>query len=130
MLVSLTLVLRRNAGDLAAQVLENADRPASERQFLSSPDLKVDDRSVQIVRAFARDYGLTVVQVDPERATVDLTGSARDVDGAFGTSLGIYGYEGKEYLGRQGSLTVPEDVAPYIQAVLGLSTFPSARPRS
>jgi len=128
--ITVTLVIRRNVSNLAAQLIENAQRPASERKFLSPGDLKVDDSAVQSVCGFAQNYGLTVVRVDPERATIDLAGTVSNIDAAFTTALGTYRFEGKEYMGRQGSLTVSEQVAPHIQSVLGLSTFPAARPRS
>ncbi len=78
---------------------------------------------------FANAAGLTVVSQDPERRLVKLAGSASKMEAAFRTELHYYHDGQKAFRARSGTLSVPEDVAGVIEAVLGLDTRPQAKPR-
>ena len=88
------------------------------------------DAGVESIAAFARQHGLVVVEQDPARRLVRLSGSVSDLSQAFGTKLALYEHPGGAFRGRSGVLTAPADVAGQIEAVLGLDQRPIATPKS
>ena len=86
-----------------------------------------DPAVVEQIKALAKEYNLTVTDVSLARRTVQLTGTARDIERAFDVHLARYEYEGREYRGRTGDIQVPADLADSIEAVLGLDNRPQAR---
>ncbi len=90
-----------------------------------------DPESVALIKAFADEYQL---QVEPDlpaaRATVQLTGSLPNLERAFGTQLRSHAIPAGKIRTREGALTVPEELAPHIRAVLGLDNRPQAKPHS
>ncbi|ANA35554.1 Pseudomonalisin [Ralstonia mannitolilytica] len=83
---------------------------------------------IDAVRAFARDHGLHVAQVDPAAATVTLEGSVQQFCGAFDTHLHRVMHGTCEYRGRSGPLRLPESLQDVVVAVLGLDSRPQADP--
>ncbi|QYE33372.1 S53 family peptidase (plasmid) [Polymorphobacter sp. PAMC 29334] len=81
------------------------------------------------VADFARAHGLSIVEENAARRLVRVTGPAAKVEAAFGTVLSEYDVGGRRVRGRDGSLTVPADMANRIAAVLGLDTSPIATPK-
>jgi len=106
--VSVTVVVRRN-GDGAA--------PA-------------DAGDLDLVERFAHHARLTVVDSNPRKRRVVLTGNANDISKAFGTKLTRYKSKqtGYTFRCRTGALTVPEELHGVVVAVLGLDTRPVAKP--
>ena len=88
-----------------------------------------DPAAVAAVTRFADEFGL---QVEPEvheaRRTVQLTGSVEAMEKAFGTTLTQQETAHGNLRVRQGPLTVPEELAPYLVAVLGLDNRPQSVP--
>ncbi len=99
--------------------------PISRQEFAAKygADASVIDK----VKAFAKEHHLTVSEVSAERRTVKLEGTAANMCSAFGVTLGRYQHEGHEYRGRTGTIQVPADLAPSVEAVLGLDNRPQAR---
>src|SRR4051794_3447756 len=88
-----------------------------------------DESDIERLEDFAADHHLDVVQASPARRTVVLAGAIEDVSAAFGAQLGIYEHpELGTFRGRTGELTVPEDIAPAVESVLGLDDRPAAIP--
>jgi kumamolisin len=88
-----------------------------------------DPASLRLVRAFAKEFGLTVepaAQAGP--CTVHLTGSAAAMQKAFGVSLTLRTTEAGSFRVREGAITLPEELQGHILAVLGLDNRPQARP--
>ena len=83
---------------------------------------------IRLLTEFAADTGLTVTEVDPGRRLVKLAGPASKMQAAFGTKLAIYQAGKDKFRGRTGTLHLPEDVLPVVEAVLGLDTRPAAQP--
>ena len=83
---------------------------------------------LQAVRAFAHSHGLSVLQEHAGRRTVLLSGTVAQFNRAFGVELQHYEYPGGTYRGREGAIQLPEQLAPVIEAVLGLDNRPQARP--
>ncbi len=86
-----------------------------------------DPAAIDQVREFAKEYGLTVTNVSPERRTVQLEGSAADMVRAFEVKLHRYKHEDCEYRGRTGVIKLPSEMADSVEAVLGLDDRPQAR---
>ena len=85
--------------------------------------------SVRLVRAFAKEFGLTVEPTTPPgRCTVHLSGSAAAMQKAFGVSLSTHTSEAGSFRVREGAINLPEELQGHIVAVLGLDNRPQARP--
>ncbi len=97
----------------------------SRKEFASR--FGADPAGIQAVEAFARENRLSVVEVSPERRTVRLRGSASHMAAAFGVTFECYEEAGTRYRARQGPVTIPETLAPWIEAVLGLDDRPQLR---
>jgi kumamolisin len=90
-------------------------------------DAHKDD--IALVQTFAAEAGLAVVAVEPARRLIRLSGTAAAMQAAFKTTLHHY-HDGKTtFRGRSGALSLPEDLEPIVEAVLGLDTRPAAKPR-
>ena len=107
--------------------LGKGHKPISREQFNEKHG--ADPASVALVKEFAEEFGLQVEpDAQPGRRTVQLTGSVEALEKAFGTTL----EQKKTAYGtlnvRQGELTIPEELAGHIAAVLGLDNRPQAQP--
>ena len=88
-----------------------------------------DPGSEEVVRNFAKEFGLTVkAPTEPGRRTLYLTGSPEEMEKAFGVSLQSHTTAAGTLRLRQGEITLPEEVAPHVEAVLGLDNRPQAKP--
>jgi kumamolisin len=90
-----------------------------------------DSGAEQTVRAFAEEYGLSV-ETPKERArrTMQLSGSRAAMERAFGVTLQSHETEAGTLRLREGEITLPEELAPHVVAVLGLDNRPQAKPHS
>jgi kumamolisin len=89
-----------------------------------------DPEAIKQVKAFARAFILKV-EVDPTsalRRTVQLTGTAADIQKAFGVVLEQKTIDGVQYRVREGGIHLPASLAGMVEAVLGLDNRPQARP--
>jgi kumamolisin len=120
-LVRLSLYLKPH-GDEAGAVAGAADPRAA----LASHRRLRHDNDIRRIRRFAADHGLTVVAAEPARRLVKLEGSVAACEAAFGTSLALYQQGDRQFRGRSGSLSLPVDLLPIVQAVLGLDERPAA----
>ncbi len=84
---------------------------------------------VQKVEAFGRAHGLRVVESSSGRRSVVLRGTIAQLSAAFGVTLKQCEAGGVMYRGREGGISVPADIAPVVQAVLGLDDRPQAEAR-
>jgi kumamolisin len=90
-----------------------------------------DEGAVAIVRAFAAEFGLTVAaQKERGRRTLHLTGSREAMERAFGVTLKRQATEAGTFRLREGEITLPEELAPHVMAVLGLDNRPQAKPHN
>ncbi len=86
-----------------------------------------DNAAIEKVKQFAKENNLTVGEVSAERRTVKLDGTAANMIKAFEVKLDRYEHEGQEYRARTGDIKLPADLAPSVEAVLGLDNRPQAR---
>ena len=86
-------------------------------------------KTSSLVEEFAAEYGLTVVGSYAPQRRVVLSGSAEDMQRAFNVSLAHYEDPkmGVRYRGRQGEISIPEELQGAVIAVLGLDNRPMAR---
>jgi kumamolisin len=87
-----------------------------------------DPRVIDQVKAFAKEYNLTVTELAPERRTVKLKGTAGDMSKAFEVPFERFEVEGTRYRARTGPIQVPEEMAGSLEAVLGLDNRPHVKP--
>jgi kumamolisin len=87
-----------------------------------------DGSAIDKLKQFAKEYNLTVGEVSPERRTVKLEGKAADMMRAFEVKLDRYEHEGHQYRARTGGIKLPSDLAPSVEAVLGLDNRQQANP--
>jgi kumamolisin len=89
-----------------------------------------DPAAVKLVRAFAKEYGLTVAPdtPGPERRTIKLSGTVAAMQKAFGVTLVHKTHDGNTYRVREGSITLPAELVGPVVAVLGLDNRPQAQP--
>ena len=89
-----------------------------------------DPDAVKLVKQFAKEFNLKV-EADPKQAarrTVQLTGTAADMQKAFGVQLMQTVIDGQKYRVREGSITLPAGLIGSVTAVLGLDNRPQAVP--
>jgi len=89
-----------------------------------------DPAAITLVRAFAKEFGLTVEKgtPKPERRTIKLTGTVTAMQKAFGVTLTQKVQDGNTYRVREGSIQLPAELAGAVEAVLGLDNRPQAQP--
>jgi kumamolisin len=111
-----------------------AGRALGERRLVSREELAsaygAADEDVDLVRSFAREYGLEVSEADPGRRAVKLRGTIDAVARAFGVSeLALFEHPtAGRYRGRQGPLTIPSDLDGVITGAFGIDERPQASP--
>jgi len=81
------------------------------------------------IEDFARSHGLTVVERSAPRRSVLLRGTVAQLSVAFGVTLKRCQAGEVAYRGREGSVSLPADLAGVVTAVVGLDDRPQARPR-
>jgi kumamolisin len=89
-----------------------------------------DPDDVKLLTKFAKEFGLKVEKDKSAglRRTVQLTGSAADLQKAFGVTLEQKLLEGKEFRVREGGIHLPKALEESVVAVLGLDNRPQAKP--
>jgi kumamolisin len=88
-----------------------------------------DPAALELVDAFAKEFKLKV-EPDPTaatRRTVQLTGTADNIQKAFGVELSQKTIDGVEFRVRQGAIHLPESLIGSVLAVLGLDNRPQAQ---
>jgi kumamolisin len=87
------------------------------------------DPDIAIIKSFAADHGLDVIEADPRRRLVRLGGTAAAMSAAFKVELNWYEADGARFRGYTGALQLRSDIAAITESVLGLDTRPVAQPR-
>ena len=90
-----------------------------------------DPQSVEMVKQFAQEFGLTVVSLPgPGHRAVHLSGTPQQMEQAFGVKLSSTVIAGGKYRVREGSICLPEELLGHVTAVLGLDNRPQAKPHN
>ncbi len=107
------------AGDRSQHHLK---RDEFARQFAADP------ADIAAVEQFAGTHGLMVVQKDPVRRTVVLSGTVAQFNAAFEVDLQQFEHAGGSYRGRTGPIHLPDELNGIVTAVMGLDNRPQAHP--
>jgi kumamolisin len=82
------------------------------------------------VKAFAAQYGLTVVESDSGRRTVVVSGTVAQLNAAFGVQLQRFHTGSTSYLSHTGPASVPTTLKDIVESVHGLDTRPVVSPQN
>ena len=82
---------------------------------------------LDLVGAFAASHGIAVTGSDAATRGVALHGTASQYTAAFGVRLGRYAGPEGERRGHEGGILLPPELAPIVQAVIGLDDRRAAR---
>jgi kumamolisin len=125
--VSVLVRARRGAKDAGDAF---TDTPLAERHYLSREQEAAadgaDPRDLAKVGAFARAHGLAVVDSSADRRTATLSGTAAQLERAFGVRLQHYEDEGGTHRAPTGAISVPAKLAGVVEGVFGLDNRPRA----
>ena len=122
----------RPAAPLPAGAAYLRDGPLRGRRYLSRAtyEKKFGTRAAdfQKLRAFAKRFGLIVVEESAARHSTVLSGTVAAFSAAFGVTLRNYSHPQGSYRGRIGSIRLPKSLAGIVQGVFGLDNRPQATP--
>ncbi|MGH7117384.1 MAG: S53 family peptidase [Acetobacteraceae bacterium] len=90
-------------------------------------ELHRDD--IRLIKEFAFTHELSVISIEPARRLVRLSGPASRIEAAFRTRLAHYHDGTHRFRATRGALSLPADLHPIVESVLGLDTRPVASPR-
>ncbi len=121
-------VFLKPASPPSPEALEGAEvQRLSRAQY--AEQFGADPASLAKVSAFAEANHLRVVESDPVKRRVILSGTASAIANAFGTQLRSFTLPtGQTFHTTVAPPSVPVDLAPDLEAVLGLDTRPVASP--
>ena len=80
------------------------------------------------VTEFAKVHHLKVIESDPAKRHVILSGTTENYNQAFGVDLKMYKSHETTYRGREGDIHIPESLGGIVTSVTGLDNRPFARP--
>ncbi|HSU31366.1 MAG TPA: protease pro-enzyme activation domain-containing protein [Bryobacteraceae bacterium] len=128
--IRVTIYLRRGAdlcpgGSLAEDLLSGRFQQIPREE--AAEKLGASPEDLEAVRAFAKNYSLSVVDENPAARTVHIEGQVAKLASAFQVEMGILETASGRYLSYKGPLTVPESLKDVITAALGLDRRPVAR---
>lgn len=114
---------------LKAEVVKVSDpQSTSYRHFVSAAQYHAQydptADSLNQVRTWLGDNGLTATQVEPNRRYVVVRGTVAAAQKAFGVAIDRYNHDGKLVQANTSTLTVPVAIAPSILTVTGIDTTP------
>ena len=124
--VEVTVVVRRRAPLPALGT--RAARPPSREEF--AREYGADPADLEKIEAFARAAGLTVAAMDVATRSVVLSGTAAQMEQAFGVKLMAIRSGGQVLRVRTGMIYIPASLEGVIEAVLGLDNRPAAGSRA
>jgi kumamolisin len=118
------IVKRKNPLDLEKMI----GRHLSQEEF--SEKYAADPASFDHLREFAHKHGLTVDEGASSlaRRTMVLRGPASKMESAFGVTLNDYEKDGKKFHSYTGTISMLQEYAEPVEAVLGLDNHPIATP--
>jgi len=89
-----------------------------------------EENHLELLKRFAADHNLAVGAHRHGSRNVKLTGTLSAIEKAFGVNLLRYRVDHRNlhYRGRQGTVQIPEELAAFVVAVLGLDNRPQAKP--
>ena len=108
------------------------DKSPAQRRYLSREDYAAghgaDPQDIAKVAEFAAAHHLVVVESNPARRSVVLSGTVTTFSSAFGVTLQQFEHAGGTYRGRTGAISVPANLAGIVEGVFGLDDRSQAQP--
>lgn len=80
------------------------------------------EEDIESYKDFAREKGLSIVDVDRPARKIVMRGTASAISRAFATELHEYEHQGKRVRGRRGPLHLPKQLADITESILGTDT--------
>jgi kumamolisin len=126
--ISVTVVVRPREAvpESGAGQAHPEPRYLAREDFAARRGARPDDLAA--VAAFARGHDLEVVESDPARRSVVLSGTVAAFNAAFGVELTRYDHAAGNYRGHIGAIYVPGELASVVTGVFGLDDRPAAQP--
>lgn len=106
---------------------DHVSNDADPRSALESARKQLHKSDFALIRQFAADHHLEVIEEHPERRLIRLAGTAGAMREAFKVALHHHKDVHAAYRYYTGSLKLRDDIAPIVESVLGLDTRPVAR---
>jgi Pro-kumamolisin, activation domain/Bacterial Ig-like domain (group 1)/Invasin, domain 3/Subtilase family len=131
--LSLTIVLRRSdPGGFAAYLEEVYDqRSPRYLEFMTASELAdrfgPSQQDYEAVRSWFEGQGFTVGEAAANRMTLSLSGTRRTAERALDVAMAEYRYGDRAFVANDAEPRLPGEIAPKVQAVIGLSNL--ARPQ-
>jgi subtilase family serine protease len=126
------LAPRDRAGAQALEQAVSDPGSASYRHYLTAAQwesrFSPTSASVDAVTAWLRSEDLAVGGVTPDRLTVQATGTAAQIESAFGTGLAEYRVNGQVLRLASSAVTVPATLAGLVDGVSGVDEIPATHP--
>lgn len=130
-IAGITLVFNRSASqeaELQDLLSQQQDKTSPQYHQWLSPEIfgrrfGMTDGDLQTTADWLAASGFQAMSVSPSRDRITFTGTASQVEVAFGTELHRYQGEGDEHFAPSSDLTLPSALAPVTAAVLHLSDF-------
>ena len=138
--IEITVVLRpRNSGGdsrtskaAAEQAMNTGLQLPEQRQYLSREGFAAqrgaDPEDVAKIEAFAQEHNLTVMEASVPKRSIRLAGTIEDLTAAFQPNLKKSKVGSRTVRTRTGGISVPNELADIVVAVLGFDNRPAARP--
>jgi kumamolisin len=128
--VTVSVIVKRKEPLKINQRGGRANGPARVSRAWFKKHHSADPSAMTQIKAFAKEFHLKV-EADPTasaRRTVQLTGTAADIQKAFGVVLEQKTVDGVERRVREGGIHLPASLKGVVEAVLGLDNRPQAQP--
>ncbi|MEO6910732.1 MAG: protease pro-enzyme activation domain-containing protein, partial [Edaphobacter sp.] len=124
--LTVSVLLKRKTPLKAANRLGKERLTRAQFRQLHGPD----PNAIKLVRAFAKEYGLSVPSGSPFPGSriLKLSGTVAAMQKAFGATLLHQPSPTATYRVRAGSISLPIELSGSIEAVLGLDNRPQAQP--
>ena len=123
--ISVSVIVKRKSPLELETITGN---PLSQQEF--SDKYGADPANFDHLRDFAHKQGLTVEEGASSlaRRTLVLRGPAAKMEAAFGVTLHDYQQDGRTFHSYTGTISLPQEHAEPVEAVLGLDNHPIATP--
>src|SRR5271154_2943921 len=132
-IASLTVRVR-STGDTAAlakRVYDQASQPLASRTYLTREELAAQHGAskddLDKIEAFAQKHNLFVVHRSGAERSIVLRGKLSDLLAAFPADVQIYHHSTGTYRGRQGEISIPQELDKIVTGVFGFDTRPKHR---
>ena len=134
-LASLTIRVRSvgKPEELVQLASELGNKAVADRQYLSHAELEAQHGAsaadLDAIEQFATRHNLLITHRSTLDRTVRVTGPLRDLLAAFHANVHMYHHSSGTYRGRQGEITIPQELSDIVTGVFGFDTRAKRRTR-